>query len=70
MPSTKAKKAASANGKEAIRRSPKKLPCRRPRVVLALGKGPAISKIDDDEDAFMPSTKAKKAPSTKGKRVA
>jgi hypothetical protein len=31
------------------------------------GKGPATSKIDDDD--FMPSTKANKASSTKGKRV-
>jgi hypothetical protein len=34
------------------------------------GKGHETSKIDDDDDYFMPSTKANKAASTKGKRVA
>jgi hypothetical protein len=35
------------------------------------GKGPATSKIDDDDDDnFMPTTKANKVASTKGKRVA
>jgi hypothetical protein len=62
MPSTKVKKAASSEGKEAASSKPKGDACK--------GKGPATSKIDDDDDYFMPSTKANKAASTKGKSVA
>jgi hypothetical protein len=49
MPSTKAKKAASSKGKEAILLKAKGGVCK--------GEGPVTSKIDDDNDDFMPSTK-------------
>jgi hypothetical protein len=62
IPSTKAKKVASSKGKQAASSKPKGGACK--------GKGPATSKIDDDDDDFMPTTKAMKAASTKGKRVA
>jgi hypothetical protein len=61
MPSTKAKTTASSKGKEVASLKPKDGACK--------GKGPATSKIDDDDDDFMPTTKANKAVLTKGKRV-
>jgi hypothetical protein len=62
MPSTKAKTTASSKGKEAVSSKPKDGACK--------GKGPATSKIDDDDvDDFMPTAKANKAVSAKGKRV-
>jgi hypothetical protein len=70
MPSTKAKKAASSKGKEATPSKPKEAASSKAKSSACKGKGPTISKIDDDKDEFMSSTMAKKAPSTKGKRVA
>jgi hypothetical protein len=60
MAYTKAKKAASSKGKEVASWKPNGGACK--------GKGPATSKIDDND--FMPSSKANKSASTKGKRVA
>jgi hypothetical protein len=62
MSSTKDKKGASSKSKEAASSKPKGVACK--------GKGPAMSKFDDDDDNdFMPSNWANKASSTKGKRV-
>jgi hypothetical protein len=60
------KKGASSKSKESTSSKPKGAACK--------GKGPAPSWFDDeddlDDDHFMPSDWAKKASSTKGKRVA